>query len=333
MRVATFPGGRRVEISERAIPEPGPGEVLVRVGACALCGTDREGFERGSQVVPGHETAGTVVRCGPGTDTPREGTTGVVYLVEFCGDCFACRKGSTNMCLDRRAMYGLSAPGGFAEYLIVRADCFLPVAPSLPLDRATTLLDLFGTTRHALLRSGKAAPHSLGVVGCGPIGLGAIAVALASGTKRVYASDVSPHRLDLAGGLGAVTIDAAAGDTVDQFRGLEPDGCEVVIEAAGLPDTQRQAIAMAAPGGRVMIVAHSRGTLELRTSVDLIQREVSLVGSEYFPIGEFGATQALVAEGRLDPAPILTHSYPLDELKEACDTFFSGASGKVVIHP
>jgi threonine dehydrogenase-like Zn-dependent dehydrogenase len=149
----------------------------------------------------------------------------------------------------------------------------------------------------------------------------------------VYASDISPYRLNLAKRLGAMTIDAGAGDTVDQLRRLEPDGCEVVIEAAGSPDTQRQAIAMAAPGGQVMIVAHSRGTLELRTSGDLIQREVALVGSEYFPIGEFRATHALVADGRLDPRPILTHSYPLQELKEACDMFFSGATGKVVIHP
>jgi propanol-preferring alcohol dehydrogenase len=332
MRAAAFLGDGRVEVRECPIPELGAGMVLIRVSACALCGTDRHGFEHGSAVVPGHEIAGAVVLCGPQADIDI-GTEGVVYLVEFCGDCFACRNGSTNMCLNRRAMYGLTVPGGFAEYVTVRADCFLPVASSFSPSRATTLLDLFGTTRHALLRYGTDVPRCLAVVGCGPIGLGAVAVGQAMGIERIYASDVAPYRLELAAGLGAVTIDASLVNTVEQLHTMETDGCDVVIEAAGLSHTQRQAIAMAAPGGRVMIVAHSRGTLELQTSTDLIRREISLVGCEYFPIGEFGGTHALVTDGGLDPDPILTHSFPLEGLKEACDSFFSGTTGKVVIHP
>jgi threonine dehydrogenase-like Zn-dependent dehydrogenase len=82
-----------------------------------------------------------------------------------------------------------------------------------------------------------------------------------------------------------------------------------------------------------MIVAHSRDVLELRTSTDLIQREISVIGSEYFPIGEFEGTHALVVSGRLDPGPILTHDFALDDLQVACDRFFAGETGKVVIHP
>jgi threonine 3-dehydrogenase len=333
MRAAAFVGAGRVEIEERLVPQPDPGEVLVRVSACALCGTDREGFERGASVIPGHEIAGTLVRGGPDEEEPAEPTPGVIYLIESCGSCFACRAGSTNMCLRRRGMYGLTAPGGFAEYLTVRSNCFLPVSASMPPDRATAVLDLFGTTRHALLRAGAGMPVSLAVVGCGPIGLGAIAVALASGVERVYASDVSAYRLELAARLGAITIDATASDTVEQLLEMEADGCEVVIEAAGLSQTQRQAIEMAAAGGRVIIVAHSRGTLELKTSMDLIRREISLAGSEYFPLSEFAETHAMVADGRLDPDPILTHRFPLDHLQDACDEFFAGATGKVVVHP
>jgi propanol-preferring alcohol dehydrogenase len=332
MRAAAFAGGGRVEIREVPAPEPDRGEVLIEVRACALCGTDRSGFEGGSRVIPGHEIAGVVVRGGSEVDLP-EGAAGVVYLVEFCGVCPACRAGSTNMCLERSGMYGLSVAGGFAEYVAVRADCFLPVEPSLPLDQATSLLDLFGTTRHALLRSGPKAPESLAVLGCGPIGLGAIAVGFAIGVERIYAADVSPFRLKLAAELGGVTIDAASSDTVAAISALEPDGCEVVVEAAGLALTQRQAMAAARPGGRVMIVAHSRDVLELRTSTDLIQREISVIGSEYFPIGEFEGTQTLVTSGGLDPGPILTHVFALDDLQVACDAFFAGETGKVVVHP
>jgi threonine dehydrogenase-like Zn-dependent dehydrogenase len=151
--------------------------------------------------------------------------------------------------------------------------------------------------------------------------------------ERVYASDVSSYRIALAARLGAKTIDATEGDTVEQLLGIEADGCEVVIEAAGLPQTQRQAIEMTASGGRVMIVAHSRGALELHTSMDLIRREITLSGSEYFPLSEFAETHAMVADGRLDPEPIITHRLPLDRLQEACDEFFAGATGKVVVHP
>jgi threonine 3-dehydrogenase len=332
MRAAAFAGGGRVEIRQVPVPQPGSGEVLVEVRACALCGTDRVGFESGSAVIPGHEIAGVVVRGGPDVDLP-ERAAGVVYLVEFCGACASCRAGSTNMCLERTGMYGLSVAGGFAEYLVVRADCFLPIEPSLPFDRATSLLDLFGTTRHALLRSGVDVSESLAVIGCGPIGLGVIAVGFAIGVERIYASDVSNFRLKLAAELGAVTIDATQVDTVGAIRALEPDGCEVVVEAAGLALTQQQAIASAAPGGRVMIVAHSRDVLEVRTSTDLIQQEISLIGSEYFPIGEFEGTHALVASGRLDPGPLLTHDFALGDLQAACDEFFGGDTGKVVIHP
>jgi threonine dehydrogenase-like Zn-dependent dehydrogenase len=284
-------------------------------------------------MVPGHEIAGTVAACGDGDNLPPEGTVGVVYLVEFCGACSACRVGSTNMCLNRTGMYGLTKAGGFAEYVAVRGDCFLPVDPSLSFPHSTTLLDLFGTTRHALLRSGPTIPLSLAVLGCGPIGLGAIAVAGAAGVEHIYAADVSPVRLGLAAGLGAVTVDAAETDTVEQIRALEPDGCGVVVDAAGLSLTQRQAIEVAAAGGRVMIVAHSGDTLELRTSDDLIRREISLIGSEYFPIGEFADTHAMLTAGRLDPTPILTHDFALDDLQQACERFFAGATGKVVVHP
>jgi threonine dehydrogenase-like Zn-dependent dehydrogenase len=158
-------------------------------------------------------------------------------------------------------------------------------------------------------------------------------VAGAAGVERIYAADVSAVRLGLAARLGAVTVDAGGADTVEQIRGLEPDGCEVVVDAAGLSLTQRQSIEIAAAGGRVMIVAHSGETLELRTSTDLIQREISLIGSEYFPLGEFADTHALLTEGRLDPTPILTHDFALDDLQQACQQFFAGETGKLVVHP
>jgi threonine 3-dehydrogenase len=332
MRAARFVGGGRVEVVDLPVPEPGPGEVLVRVEACALCGTDRHALERGAPVTPGHETAGQVVATGPGVQAPATGARGVVYLVGFCGACAACRQGWTNICLDRRRMYGFDAPGGFAEYQVVRAECFVPLDPRVPPGQATALLDLLGTAGHALRRAGPAVPRRVLVLGCGPIGLGALAMAGALGVPERYGVDLAGHRLKLAEDLGVVPVDAAA-EPVARLRAAAPDGFDVVVEAAGRTETQRQALELAGPGGRVLIVAHNPRPLELHTSADLIQREVALVGSEYFPIAELEANQELLLEGRVDPGPLLTHRFPLEELQAACDAFWSGHTGKVLVEP
>ena len=365
MLAARFLGGGRVAVEERPVPEPRPGEVLVRVGACALCGSDRAAFRDGSPVTPGHETAGEVAAVGQGVTGVGVGARGVVYLVDYCGSCAACRHGWTNVCLARRRMYGFDAPGGLAEYQAVAAHCFLPVDPRLPADLATTLLDLFGTTAHALRRvglavaggvrgtpegcpggsggvrgtpgcpaeSGGALVASLAVLGCGPVGLGALAVAGALGVPERYGVDLVDRRLAMAERLGAVPVDAGAGDPVAAVRARRPDGCDVVVEAAGRATTQRQAIELAGPGGRVAIVAHSAEPLELRTSADLIRREVSLVGAEYFPVAELAANAELVAAGRLDPTPLVTDRFPLVEVEQAYHAFWSGRTGKVVVTP
>jgi propanol-preferring alcohol dehydrogenase len=200
----------------------------------------------------------------------------------------------------------------------------LPIDDSVALDVATALLDLLGTTHHAFKRAGHPSPATVGVIGCGPIGLGAIAVARARGIDEIYAVDVSDYRLRLAETLGARPVDGAAEDPVESVLARQPDGCDVVIEAAGLSTTQREAI---------VLVAHNRQPTEVWTLDDLIVRERSLVGSEYFPIGEFGDVQSLLTSNKVDPAPLLTHRFSLEEIDDAFQCFFSGQSGKVLVQP
>jgi threonine 3-dehydrogenase len=332
MRAGRFLGAGEIALEDVPVPHPGPGDVLLRVDACALCGTDVRAYRDGGEVIPGHEIAGTVVELGEGVETPPIGAFGAVYLVEFCRSCYACRHGWTNMCVQRKGMYGFTAPGGFAEYVAVRAACFLAVDASIAPGSATSVLDLFGTTAHAFRRAGGS-PSVVAVMGCGPIGLGAIAVARALGAGVVFGLDVVPYRLDLARRLGARPLNAGKDDVVQRLLEMEPDGCDVVIDAAGRTGAQRHAIDVAASGGRIVIVAHNDEPLEVSTHGDLIARERSLVGSEYFPIGEFEEVHRLVAEGFLDPRPIQTHHFPLERFGEACRTFWSGEAGKVVVLP
>lgn len=102
MRAARFLGDGRIEVRHVAVPEPGPNDVLVKVHSCALSGTDRQAYIEGSETTPGHEISGTVVSAGAEVDDVVAGQRGVVYLVDFCGACYCCRAGSTNMCLDKR---------------------------------------------------------------------------------------------------------------------------------------------------------------------------------------------------------------------------------------
>jgi threonine 3-dehydrogenase len=333
MLAARFIGRGQVRIQEVPAPAAGPNEVVLKVDSCALCGSDRRGWSAGTDVTPGHETSGTVVAIGANVEEPVPGTPGVVFLVDACGHCGSCRTGCPNRCLGKRAMYGFTAPGGLAEYIAVAADCFLPVAPEIPLDAATSLLDLFGTTSHAFRISRWPAMRSVLVLGCGPIGLGAIAVATAEGASQVMATDISPHRLALARATGAVAVDASTPAFEAMIRQAVPEGFDVVIEGAGLPETQRQALDLVAAGGICVFIAHGASPLTMRPSADLIAREITVIGAEYFRPDEFAENHERVRTRTWDPAPLITHGFSLERSDEACETFFGGTTGKVLVRP
>ena len=227
-------------------------------------------------------------------------------------------------------MYGFSAPGGFAELVAVRSSCFFPVDRKLPLDMATALLDLFGTSSHAFRAAGRTEMRSVLVIGCGPIGLGAIAVARALGVREICGIDVSGARLMLAQKVGATAL---AASEPEGMRDVAPDGFDVVIEAAGLPSTQRQAIESTGAGGVAVFIAHSQSPVEVRASTDLIAREITVMGSEYFRPDEFPVNHERVRAGLLDPGPMITDRFALEDAAEACKLFFSGVGGKVLVQP
>jgi threonine 3-dehydrogenase len=331
MLAARFAGAGRVRLERVPVPVPGEQEILVQVHSCALCGSDRSGWTEGSTVTPGHEISGTVISTGARLAGPEPGTNGVIFLVDGCEKCASCLAGSPNRCLRKRAMYGFTAPGGLAEFVVVRSSCFLPVDKEIPLDRATALLDLFGTSSHAFRVANRPQMRSVLVIGCGPIGLGAVAVARALGARVVVASDVVPARLDLARRVGAIPVPAPVAE--EATRDLAPGGFDVVIEAAGLASTQRRAIELTAAGGVAVFIAHSETPVEVRASTDLIAREVTLMGSEYFRPDEFPENHERVRSGVLDPGPMITQAFELERAGEACDLFFSGASGKVLVQP
>lgn len=329
MLVPDFRGAGEITFAEREVPEPGPGQLLLRVRANAVCGTDREQYFAGSDVIPGHESAGEVVACGAGTTT-RLGTAGVVYLMDFCGACRSCGLGHTNQCLAKRADMGFTADGGYGAYELVHETHFFPT-PGVPAVEATLLLDVMGTSSHAVFRARHARGdiESVAIAGAGPIGLGLAAMCrlLLGPDVPVLISDVTAYRLELAESLGAVAVRADSLADTARARG----GVDVAFDSTG-KQAARQGLldALTARRGVLVCVGHGEG-LSLDVSAQLIAPERSILGSEYFRYDELPANLALLREHRDYLGQILTHRYEVARIGEAFATFLAGGTGKVVV--
>jgi threonine dehydrogenase-like Zn-dependent dehydrogenase len=319
-----FPGGGRVGWHDREVPQPGAGELLVRVRANALCGTDRHLLERGSPFTPGHEVAGVVAVAGPATTTA-PGIEGVCYLMAFCGTCRSCRAGATNQCLAKTGDLGFTHDGGLGAWVLVRESQLFPT-PGVEPGEATLLLDVMGTTGHALHRARQLRDDVERVVvgGAGPLGLGVAVMArlLLGDGVRVTVGDVEPARLDLARELGA--------DVVDVGRHGYPPEADLAIDTSGSAVARRDLLRALGRRGVLVCVGHG-GDLALDVSADLIAPERSVLGSEYFRFDELAGNLALLREHRDILARIITHRVPADRVEDAIEVFAGGQAGKVVV--
>src|SRR5258708_6605098 len=219
-----FVGNGEITFGERVIRDPGRGELLIKVHANAICGTDREQYLSGSKVVPGHEAAGVVDTAGPGTSIS-EGTAGVVFLMDYCGTCLSCVRGFTNQCLAKRADMGFTQDGGYGPYELVHESNFFPVGTGLSAADATLLLDVMGTGGHAVGRAQLVRPdiESAYIAGAGPIGLGLLAMCkiLFGQDFPARISDISPWRRDFARTFGAQTVDGLDLEATQAFDRID----------------------------------------------------------------------------------------------------------------
>jgi threonine 3-dehydrogenase len=323
-----FVGDGNIVFEERPVPSPGPGELLLEVRANAICGTDRAQYFGGSAVTPGHEASGVVVGAGTGTTT-REGTPGVVFLMDFCGQCRSCRLGYTNQCLAKRADMGFTHDGGYGPYEVVHESNFFPVDGDIDLVEATMLLDVMGTSSHAIGRARLVRPdiESVYIGGAGPIGLGLLVMCkltFGSGLP-VGISDVSQWRLDYAETFGGDPLDASYGQALLDMR--SPD---VAFDSTGNRAAREAGLKALSKRGALVCVGHGE-TLQLSVSEELIAPERAVLGSEYFCFDEMPRNQELLRHNRDFLGRVITHRFDVSEIDQAFRTFLSGASGKVVV--
>jgi threonine dehydrogenase-like Zn-dependent dehydrogenase len=328
-----FLGEGRIQVIEKPVPLPGLGELLLKVRANALCGSERGQFYGGAAVTPGHEAAGVVVAAGPQTHTP-VGTPGVVFLMDFCGECRNCRQGFTNQCLAKRGDMGFSCDGGYGAYELVHESIFFPVDGDLSLTEATLLLDIMGTNGHAIRRARLVHqdPQSMVVAGAGPIGLGMAAMArLTFGCDfPVAICDVVPWRLRLAESLGALPIDLTHESLPDGLRRCGLDAVDLAMDTSGKQAARQVCLRVLDKRGVLVCIGHGEG-LNLTVSPDLIAAERAVLGSEYFCYDELPANLALLRRELPYLQQIITHRFGVEEIETAFRTFFSGETGKVVI--
>ncbi|BCM94174.1 L-threonine 3-dehydrogenase [Abditibacteriota bacterium] len=331
--VPHFIGNRQIGVTTQPIPQVGPGQLLLKPKANALCGSERPQWINGTDITPGHEAAGIVIAAGEGTTTP-VGTPGVVFLMDFCGECRNCRQGFTNQCLHKRGDMGFNRNGGYGQYELIHENLFFPVG-DLPLTEATLLLDIMGTGGHAIKRAGLV--HSdirtILIPGAGPIGLGVLAMAklLLGNDVKVVISDVVPYRLKLAeqmGGLPVNSLDMTLAEGLKHHGAEAPD---VSIDCAGKAVVRDECLDLLAHRGVLVSVAHGEGLSINNLYSDFVAREMTLVSSEYFAYHELEENLPLLLANRSYMDQIITHRLGVDEIQHAFELFFGGETGKVVI--
>ena len=291
MRAARFHGREiGIRIEEVTYPVPGPGEVVVRLAACGICGSDVHFLEGmpvpgGLPITLGHEPAGVVETVGSGVRNWRPGDRVAVHLGVGCGTCRVCVSGHPNCCPQLVAP-GLHIDGAFAEAVRVPAGALVRVPDGVSLAAAAVSTDCVATPYHALkCRAGLRAGERVAVIGCGGLGGQAVRLARVLGAAQVVAVDVSPVALERAARAGATdTIAVPPGDDgVAAVRDVTGGGADVVIECVGTPATVAAGVRALLPGGRLVAV----GVGMLPPGIDLPQAIFAL--QELAVLGSFGS--------------------------------------------
>ena len=329
------------ELREVPVPVPGDGELLIRVEAASLCGTDlhiyrwddwaEQRLGGGLPRIFGHEMAGRVVAHGPNLRGRGEIPLGTLVGVEthlVDQSCYQCRTGREHVCANLRIL-GVDMDGAFAQYIALPAHNAWPSEGLSP--EIAAIQEPMGNAVHAAFVE-ELAGQTVVVTGCGPIGLMTVAIAKLAGAAKVFATDINPERLEIARTLGADVVIDGHDDVVALLRQHTGGvGVDVVLEMSGAEVAIRQGFEAVTNGGRVSLLGVPARPITLDLSQDIIfkgLRVYGITGRRMFET--WYRTQALLAQG-LDLSPIVTHRIPLRDYEQAFDLLAAGHAGKVVL--
>jgi L-iditol 2-dehydrogenase len=310
-----------LEIADLPTPAVGADEVLVRVEACGICGSDVHGYDGGSgrripPIVMGHEAAGTVAAVGSGVTGYAAGDRVTFDSTVYCGRCAFCLSGDVNLC-ENRQVIGVSCGdyrrnGAFAEYVVVPARILYPLPETISFAEAA-MLEAVSVALHAVRVSGASGGESALVIGAGMIGLLTLQAARAAGCARVFIADIDPTRLRLAEQIGADRIlDASGADLLNQVLALTGGrGVDLAFEAVGRNETVSSAIDCTRKGGTVTLVGNIQPVVELPLQ-KVVSRQIRLQGS-CASAGEYPQAIDLIASGKIVVGPLITAVAALED--------------------
>jgi len=339
VKVAPEPG---VVWKEVPVPKPKPNEVLVKIKATAICGTDlhiaawNAWAQHAGMRLPsimGHEFCGKVVEVGVQVRglEPGDFVSGETHIP--CGECYQCRNGLQHICA-RMVLYGVNCDGCFAEYTTIPAVCAYPVPPVIP-PRIAAMLEPLGTALRAIMEV-DVAGSSVVVIGCGPIGLYAIAAAKALGASLVIGLDVVEARTTLAKQVGCdISLDPRASDARAQILDLTHGvGADAIIEASGNAAAASSAFGFLRKGGRCALIGLPSTPVQFNLGPDIVFKEAKVIGIHgRLMFATWTRMLALLSSGLLNVDPIVTHEMPLAQYGDALALLAEGRGAKVILTP
>jgi threonine dehydrogenase-like Zn-dependent dehydrogenase len=330
MNCAVLTGTGRMAYVSAPRPTPGPSQLLVRVLATGICGSDLATFHgthpyKTAPVVLGHELCGVVVRAA-GEFAAGDLVCAAAY--SHCGNCDACAQGRTNLCSGKRNLSHLGWEGSFAEYVVLDAGMTYRLPPGLdPVLGA--LVEPLSIGLHAVRLLGPGAGRALRIVGAGNIGLACLIAARQLGFGAITCSDLGPAKGERAIRLGADAYVDAGARAPHDGAGTE----DAVVLASSHPGALQEALALSRPGGTVVVVSFFADAEPIMANL-LVGRELTLIGSSLSRADDFDTVISWLAEGSVDPAPMVTHRLPLSGAAEAMRVMSRGGDvGKLILLP
>ena len=344
MRAVTFQAPGEVRVDDKPEPElSGPGAAIVSIDATGICGSDLHIYHGRVQIDPGftigHEFVGTVTAVGDDVKTVAEGDRVLGCYCTACGECFFCKRGDFHKC-DNGGVFGHgellgSLQGAQAEQVLVpTADMTLRKVPEALSDEVALFAgDVMGTGFHAVDATGVGEGDVAVVLGLGPVGLCAVQVALAAGAERVIAVDSVEERLKLAGSFGATPVHLTEEDPRAAVKeATEGRGADAVIDAVGHPDVLDMALRMTRKAGTVSATGVYAEPAQVHMGILWI-KAITLVSGHANVIKHVDPVVEMLSDGRLDPAPLVTHHMKLDEAPEAYEVYDRREALKIVLSP
>jgi threonine dehydrogenase-like Zn-dependent dehydrogenase len=340
MRGIVFLGDRELEIQRFPDPKPGPREVVVQMKASGMCGSDLNKYRlpSGQMVgdlltIAGHEPCGVILERGAMVSEEEApiGQRVMIHHYSGCGQCKLCRSGYSQGCLHGHRVYGNNAPGGHADYILVKPYMLVPLPDELTFAEGAAVSCGTGTAYQALKRLNVSGRDTLAVHGQGPVGLSATLLGTAMGA-RVLAVDIAPERLAMARELGAAeTIDASAGgDPVERIKELtHGEGADASVDCTGLPEPRQNMIRGTRMFGRACFVGEG-GETSFHISREIIHKNLEIHGSWTFSSGQQAECAQFVVDRKLPLSRLLTHEFELDEAGDAYRLFDTQTTGKGV---